>query len=632
MINKYNFQYFTKNIDIIFALMGFAVGSIILLLHYLINLNQLDIGLVIIFSCLFYLLFKNSFRPAYNLNKPSNLRHQKLLNIFFFTLYPITLFIYHNQLYLRPFSYFVLISLLVGILSIEIIVCNGKSQIQLLSKILLLSATFWFETFYNFPSLSGADSYWHTKIVQLILDTAHMPSIEISYKYFYYPIFHILVSVGSIIPNIDIKDSLFFTISFPNLVCSIFLYLISSRIFNKSSGLITVLLYNFSDSIIDNDVLNMTPSSLVLCYFLVIIHIYYKNKICIENRLILLFLTFISVITHQLSTFVVFISLFSTHFARTFHLYINSSKNLLVNTEAYIFAFAVLLQFYWMKTYVQPNKTFFDFVVGPMINALTTEVAIGNEAAVTTAIYYSTISNILFHLGYLIILFIGIGGILSGITSKDNREFSISIVLLILFFFIYSVPLLGLGNMLTGRWFPFVTLFLVILAPPYLLKVVYSIKSNRKIFISFFMITSIITFFMITTPNINKDNQLYAKERFSRTQFKESEITPLKIINLCNTTVKADRTYSFGIIRQTEKNIKIESVSLQDIFSDNTDDKGKLILLRKCSLEEPVGITDSSSGAGKVNMKLSQSFFEKYNSLEYYFIYSNGNVNGYFKD
>ncbi len=632
MLNKYNFQYFVKNIDIIFALIGIIIGFIIILLHYLISLNQLDIGFVLIASCLFYFLFKNSIKSDYNINMPFNRRHQILLNIIFFTFYPVVLLIYHGQLYSRPFSYFVLTSLLVGILSIEIIAYNRKNQTQLLFKILLLSITFWFETFYNFPSFSGSDSFWHVKIIQLISDTASIPPVEISSKYFNYPIFHILVSIASILSNINLKDSLFFTVSLSNLLCSIFIYLISSQIFNKKSGLIAVLLYNFSDSILYINVLNIIPGSLVLCYFLVILHIYYKDQIRPENRFILLFMTLISIITHQLSSFIVLISLLSVQLARIFHLYVNSSKVLLVNTKTYFLAFAVSLQFYWMFTYVGSNRTVFNYLIEPMIRALTTDIMIGNEEAVTSAVYYSTLSNILFHLGYLILLFISIGGIILEASSKDDRKFSMSIVSLILFSIIYGVPLLGIRNMFTGRWFPFLIVFLVILASPYFLKAIYLLKSKSTIIISCFIIFSVFTFFMITTPYINEDNPLYSKERFSRNQFKESEINALKIFNICSGIVKADRSYTNGIMRQINTNSKIEAMDLEYISSDNNDE-GKLVLLRKCSLEEPVEITDPNSlGAGQVKMKLPISFFERYDSLKYNFIYNNGNVNGYLKD
>ncbi len=561
---------------------------------------------------------------------PFNRRHQILLNIIFFTFYPVVLLIYHGQLYSRPFSYFVLTSLLVGILSIEIIAYNRKNQTQLLFKILLLSITFWFETFYNFPSFSGSDSFWHVKIIQLISDTASIPPVEISSKYFNYPIFHILVSIASILSNINLKDSLFFTVSLSNLLCSIFIYLISSQIFNKKSGLIAVLLYNFSDSILYINVLNIIPGSLVLCYFLVILHIYYKDQIRLENRFILLFMTLISIITHQLSSFIVLISLLSVQLARIFHLYVNSSKVLLANTKTYFLAFAVSLQFYWMFTYVGSNRTVFNYLIEPMIRALTTDIMIGNEEAVTSAVYYSTLSNILFHLGYLILLFISIGGIILEASSKDDRKFSMSIVSLTLFSIIYGVPLLGIKNMFTGRWLPFLILFLVILASSYFLKAIYLLKSKSIVIISCFIIASVFTFFMITTPYINEDNPLYSKERFSRDQFKESEINALKIFNTYSGIVKADRSYTNGIMRQINTNSKIEAMDLEYISSDNINDEGKLVLLRKCSLVEPVGITDlNSPGAGKINMKLPESFFERYDSLKYCFIYNNDEVKCY---
>lgn len=633
MFKKHSFQYFSKNMDTLFALMGVAVGSVILLLYYLVDLNQQDIGFVIISSCLVYLLFRNSLRSTNGVKVAFSFRYHMLLNIIFFTFYSITLVMHHNQLYTKPLSYFILTSILIGIIAIEIIASNGKNQVQLLLKTLLLSMTFRFETFYNFPSISGADAYWHAKIIQFISDTAFVPSIEVSSKYFYYPIFHIFISLMSTLSNINIKNSLFFSIGLSSLFCSIFIYLIAIQIFDTKSGLIALLLYNFSDSILDYGLLNLTPGSLVLCYFLVILYVYYKKQVCVENRLILLFMTFISIITHQLSTFIVLVVLLLAHFARTFHIYANSSKDLIASSKTYILTFAVFLQFYWMSTYVRSNRTFFDFVVGPMIHALITDIAVGSEEVVTYAVYYSTLSNILFHLGYLILLFIGIGGIISGVISKDNREYSMSIVSVALFSFIYGVPLLGIRNMLTGRWVSFVTIFLVILGSSYLSKIIYLTKSNSKIIFSFFLITSLITFFMITTPYINNANPLYSEERFSRTAFKESEINALKIINTYNGTVKTDRSYTNGLFRQMDTNSKIEAIDLEYISSDTINDEGKLVLLRKCSLVEPVGITDPKSlGAGQVKMKLPVSFFERYDSFKYNFIYNNGNVNGYLKD
>jgi hypothetical protein len=123
---------------------------------------------------------------------------------------------------------------------------------------------------------------------------------------------------------------------------------------------------------------------------------------------------------------------------------------------------------------------------------------------------------------------------------------------------------------------------------------------------------------------------LYSEERFSRNAFKESEISALKMINKYNGTVKTDRSYTNGLFRQIDTNLKIEAIDLEYISSDNINDEGKLVLLRKCSLVEPVGIADSNSPlARKINMKLPELFFERYDSLKYCFIYNNDEVKCY---
>jgi len=52
----------TQNFDVILGITGVSVGIFIVSLYYLINLNQKDIGIAILLSCLIYIFFRQNFK------------------------------------------------------------------------------------------------------------------------------------------------------------------------------------------------------------------------------------------------------------------------------------------------------------------------------------------------------------------------------------------------------------------------------------------------------------------------------------------------------------------------------------------------------------------------------------------
>jgi hypothetical protein len=140
-------------------------------------------------------------------------------------------------LYFRPLSYFILISLLAGIIAIEILYFKkGDPAWSTLLKILLLSANIRAGIFYNFPSLMGYDAFWHAKTAEIITNTGFVPPFEISGKYFYYPVAHIFISITQIVNQIDIKDAIFCSIGLVSIISTIFIYLIGKKLAGPQIG------------------------------------------------------------------------------------------------------------------------------------------------------------------------------------------------------------------------------------------------------------------------------------------------------------------------------------------------------------------------------------------------------------
>lgn len=629
-------KYIINNLDIIAGTIGIFLGIFIIYLYYAIHLQQQDIGFVILAASSIYLLLKNKFKKtSYSLPK-INHREKLVLNILFFCIFSITLLIWYFQLYQRPLIYFILISFLTGIIAIEILYFKeGDSVWPVILKIFLISVNIRAGIFYNFPSIMGYDAYWHAKIAELITNTGFVPPIEISHNYFYYPIFHIFLSIPQIVYQTDIKDAIFYSIGIISIFSTIFIYIIVNKIAGPQAGLLATLLANITNFSIIAGIANITPGSIVLLYFMLILYLLFKEEHKFINTSLILFITFLMIITHQLSTFVVFISLTSIYFGK--HLY-----KVIYNGRAdagitYILLFAVGLQSYWMNTYVTPSASFFDSVVGPLIHVLQSGGEYGSNVLIVGYEYQRTLlDTLLLHSSYLILPLFAIGGVLLWLSLRDDKKFSIVIAVVILYLFIYGIPLMGMRNMLTDRWQPFLIVFLVMLASTYALKIIQSIKLNPSRIFAVFIIVFVFSFIMITTPGINKDNPIAAKDTTIRNQFKYSEIYAARMINNVSPEgIRIDSQFSTGFIFYgTNASSYFNILHESNIFGFNMDyinsvireEKGTMIILRKSTLNEPISVSDPKLYGVSKALLISKEFFDKFDTYYYNLIYNNGDV------
>jgi hypothetical protein len=612
-------------LDIIIGIVGIFLGTFIISLYFTTDLHQHDIGFVLLIASLIYLLLRNKFKKTTFTPLKINHRVRLLLNITFFIIFSITLLIWHMQLYCRPPSYFILISLLAGIIAIEILYFKeGDSVWLILSKILLLSANIRAGIFYNFSSIMGADAYWHAKIAQLITNTGFLPPLEISKGYSSYPISHLFISITKIVCQIDIKDALFCSIGLVSIISTIFIYYIGKKLAGPQVGLLATLLINVTGFIITKGVLNFNPGSLVLCYFVLILYLIFKEKHKVINGSLIIFITLLMVITHQLSTFVVFISLTSICLSKYAYKCIYKHKGSVDVNIAYILVFATALQSYWMYAYVSPSQTFIDTVLGPLVKVLESGTEFGNEAVITQAVQYSMLTRIFFHIPYLILLFFAIGGALLWLSSKNDKKFSVVTVVIVLYIFVYGIPVFAIKNMLPGRWLAPLSVFLVILASAYIFKPISLIKSNPNKVLAIFTIIFIFSFFNINTAPPSIDNPLCIKEGFFRSQFKNSEIYAVTTINnIYNGTIKTDTPYLSGIFRQIAIKSIEEGFDIDYVTHSTQEEKGTMSILRRCTLKEPVSI------AGSKIQPLPKEFFDRFESTDYDLTYKNGEVSGY---
>lgn len=170
----------------------------------------------------------------------------------------------------------------------------------------------------------------------------------------------------------------------------------------------------------------------------------------------------------------------------------------------------------------------------PLVEVLQAGSGYSSDELITgTATNQDPMETLILHISYLALPFFAIGGVLTWFSRRDAEKidkFSIAIVVAILYSLAYGIPLLGMRNFLTSRWFPLIGVFLVLVAASYILKLVSLFNSKKAKIPAVFIILLLFSFVMVTTPGINKDNPLVGKDTTVRNQFKNIEIQAMKTL------------------------------------------------------------------------------------------------------
>ena len=628
----------TENLDVILSVIGFSLGLFIVSLYYLIDLNQKDIGVAILSSCLIYIIFRKKFKSEASISSGKD-RLKSLLGLSFYIIFLICVLIFSMNLHYRPMSYFILVCALAGIIAAEILyIREGDRVSSILLQIFLLSILIRVGIFYNFPSLMGYDAYFHANMARIITNTGFVAPFQISGKYFYYPLAHIFISVTQILGKTDVKDAIFYSIGLANIFITAGIYLIGKKLEGPQMGLLAALLINLNNHNIVTGIANITSGSLVLCYFIFIIYTIFSEKQEVKYTGLLLLITILMVLTHQLTTFVVLFALVTIYIGKYLHNHLYNNSPLRTTGFNYILFFIVSMQTYWTFTYVTSDTSFLAMVFKPLMEVFQAGAGYSSdELIVGSVINQDTLEVLLLHISYLALPFFSIGGVLAWLSREDLKKinkFSIALVVIILYSFAYGIPLLGMRNLLTTRWFPLISVFLVLVAASYILKLVSLFDLRKAKIPAIFIIMLLFSFVMVTTPGINKDNPLVAKETTVRNQFKDIEIQAIKTVSgkysgdiLMDSPYDSCLFYSdSGYNSSNARYFNIQQIKTGEIEGNS------MVLLRKSTLKEPISINDPDRYGVNFIQELPGEFFNRFEARDYALIYNNEEVFAYVKE
>jgi hypothetical protein len=662
-------HYILDKLDIIGGLLGTVSGTLIIILSTIGVLSQYYIGFTIVTGSITYLLLRQyvfrrgqiedknedkitnfrilsprlrfkdvSHSRRVNSLLASNTNRSRILNLPFFLILILAQILWYISDNTRPDLYFILIAAASAIIGLEIAMFQIKgSVLSILLKIMYISFILRSGIFLNYPSVMGADAFTHIAIAEVISNSNFIPPFEISDKYLYYPILHIFIAISEIISSVDIKTGVLISVGLISIIVpTLFIYLLGKNLCNSQVGLLGALLFNLTNVVIVRGITNITTGSMVLCYFLILLNLIYRNKTSYVTPALLTVYIVLIIMTHQLTTFVVLLALGCILLVSTTVSYLHNNKEKMSFSLTALALFGVLMLFYWSITEVTHSGSFFEAMVRAVRSMAVAGGAYGADKLIVGQQYnYTAIETLILQSHYLIIPLLVIPGVLLWISFKDSRRTAIGISTGVLYIIAYGIPLLGIRSLLTGRWLPILAALAILPISDFIIKSIRPIRLNLTKLAATILLISFFSLIMITTPTINRDNPLVSEETTVRDQYTHSEIQAAKTTSTVTTgDVGIDSAYIRAYRFYGGEPTVIGKVDLwsriTNILEENekTTD-GTLYILRECTLREPVPVKQSDLYGDTKNIPLSENLFNHFRTGPYNLIYHNEGIYGY---
>jgi len=500
-----------EKFDKVCCVLGFILGLLIISLNIIRpNVYLISIGVVLFFSSLIYLVYRDKFKYE-KIDIPTKKHYSKIINIFYWLLISTILLINHYMvLYSRPFLIFILLTITVIVLGIEILI-NDVSQKLIntaIFKILLLSIIFRATGFFVSPYPIGSDPWAHAEYIKNFLSHGHImvdkyPSgTGMANYYCSYPLTHLLACSLKLISNLSISN-ISFIIGTLLTLSTVFVYLIVHNITRDPKiSLLAMLLINFVDYHIQWSI-QVIAMSFGLALFTILIYlIIKKEKKPLVFTILIMVLLFDIIWTHTISAFIVAIFLLSIYIGLTWFKYLFNDSRLTKQTMVSLtvsILCIVLLLYHWMD----PSYTFINGIVIGLKKALSSDVTfIANANPLE-------IGGLINNIGFITYFFFAIIGIYIGLKTINQKVYGLIIGCLSLISVMLLFMAFGLNNIVPSRWWSFTYIVIVIFTS---IGLVYFINLFHKgyqkiIIVSFFL--GISTFFMITNNISNVDSTLY---------------------------------------------------------------------------------------------------------------------------
>ncbi|MFA0832423.1 MAG: hypothetical protein ACC609_00275 [Methanobacterium formicicum] len=614
---------FSNNIDKYIAISAIVI-SLMLITILFIKKNYLysTIGFFVVITSFIWLIKRKNLSLDIDLSDA----HYSL-NIIIKIIFIITFILTILTLYFRPvaderpFTFFLLAPIIIGILTFDIIISKSKYKHVALIQIIIVSIFLSSQSIIS-SGLIGIDPWIHFRFISDLINSGHIP---LNFVYSYLPIYHLIVSTTCLITGLNYKLAVFFSITLSSIIIrTLFIYLLSLIITkNYRISLLSALFVNIGNYDISMNIWSI-PNTLALTFAIPILFLIFKNKDKSYNNhdilvtFMYLFLMFVLILTHTLSSLILSIILFALLLLLYFYkfLYDKSNNTPTNNITKTLPIFFVVLMFSWWiyaSGHIETLAGLIKWGFSVDHFAPTTISTFFLEYQKTVPFLELFINNLGMFLFYSVSFF----GVLYMVSKKygNSNSFVYAIVGLIPLFIGFFSNLSGL-TVIEERWFYFSE---ALLALPLSITFIIMAKNLNKAFL-ISMIVAFLSFLLIISPIANQDNPDFSPNTHVKYSFTNSELSaksflfdntknPSNIITDYDFSTPISSTYGYNV----NMRYRIFEYSLQIKNFTSYKNNENIIVLRQYIIDHPFRWSGSAYYKLNYNPKdvLENDYFNK---------------------
>jgi len=622
-----------RNLDKILAIIGLFWGLFISLLPLFRSASGLiavTFGISLFLLCAIYLGLRLGNKPLDIPRLEARRSAYLLANILFFSILAcslISLYLRPDP-YIRPLSYFVSITLLIGILAVEILFLpDNKSYAPfVLLKIVLIPLSLVWSQMLMFPTVIGADSAFHQMFTQEMLTGG---SIPLGPYYFRFPVSHLISGTTSLITGLSYKVASMFSISLLQIIIPLLsVFLLGKFAFETKVGLLAALLLGTSSGFI-SWIYWMLPFTFGAIFIPLIIYLMFvmrrQNNAVIVTSLYLLLMALL-VFTHPLTSTCMAILLMvfwggTKIFDKTY-----GQKTNIVTLNTVILFIAVMLA-WWV------------YATGDLVNLLlkliqqgfSQEALHGAQMVISEIeqyIYEVPSGQLLFNnIGKLLFYAIALPGCFYMVSQKTRNPYTFAFAvggMVILGIELFGVLFYATFEILSYRWTHFSH---ILLSVPFAASLYLFSAPIKSKFIKASLVTSVIivhSFLTIMSPLGNIDNPLFRDTAIPRQVYTVSELQAVEtVLELTDGEIALDPRAAVMFPFRDPLN-RITSIEENEAFytKDFSEYQSSIIMIRREIIQSSIPLKDS---AIKLNYDPAQLLTQEGFSC----IYTTGSVSAF---
>ncbi|AKB33069.1 hypothetical protein MSSIH_2379 [Methanosarcina siciliae HI350] len=484
-----------------------------------------------------------------------------ILLIYLFLLITGLILVLNYSLYNRTLLYFITLSISGGLIFFctAYLNINKFQKYSILFAIFIISIHLYIIPQFLYTDLIGIDPWKHESFVTSSIQSSHF--VE-GFAYSRMPGMHSLISMASLILDVNYKKATLISISFSQTISLIFIYLLSKNILNERIGMLATLLLAISSNKVSLGFwVQPTTFALIMATILLYLVFIGKDMLSVPNVILKLIVGFTLIVTHMQIALGMAIVFFVIHICTPFYASVYKRKEYILNFR-FLFLFAVIMLSWWM--YVSNHFILFVDILKQVIDFDPSGVA-------GTTVYARSSTNTEYVVdmsSYFLYYSLSVVGIFYSISKKSNISyFALSLSGVAIALIPFVLMLSHLGGLLGERWIYLSQVLMAIPAAVGVYLIFFSNKSYIGKFISVFLIILFI-FANVVNPSANVDNP-FDRDSFVRPAHTNSElVASYTLSRINNDEVFTDYIYQFPVLKYSSLNVnEIEPLLLNNNFS-----------------------------------------------------------------